>query len=246
MTSIKFSFRKISFVVLVFAMGIAGCSKSSEEPAVVAVPAPTVTSIKSVDTEIGELEGVINGSLSLQYAGGNGLDYPAGQPIASTGLTGYTMTLRSGKLTNGTGGSLNFDLKGNIIASGIATFDISFGGQTAKVKITFALPAKVTTLSCDAAVFSAVPKANTLFKGTVSVPYAGGNSGGYYSGAQLLSTGTTGLTATLRAGTDGVVFISNSGNIVYDITGTPSAKGSANFAISFGGQSCSISTDVNP
>jgi hypothetical protein len=242
MTRFKLSFYKISFVLIVFAMGMVGCSKSSEEPVV--VPVPTVTSIKPSDIEISELEGVINGSMSIPYEGGNGLDFPAGQPIASKGLTGYTITLRAGKLATGKG-SLNFELKGNIIATGIALFDISFGGQTATLKITITLPAKVATLSCDAAVFSAVPKANAPFTGTVSVPYTGGNSGGYYP-VEILSSGVTGLKATLKVGLDGVDFISNSGNIVYNITGTPSSKGTASFAITFGGQSCTISTAVNP
>jgi hypothetical protein len=246
MTRIKFSLHKISFLLIVFTIGIAGCSKPSEEPVIEPVAVPTVTSIKSLNTEISELEGVISGSFSLPYEGGNGLDFPAGQPIASTGLTGYTITLRSGKLATSTGGSLNFEFKGNIIATGIATFDISFGGQTAKVRITITLPAKVATLSCNTAIFSAIPKANTLFKGTVSIPYTGGNSGGYFSGAELLSTGVTGLTATIKTGVEGVDFISNSGNIIYDIAGTPSGSGTATFPISFGGQSCTISTAVNP
>ncbi len=249
MTCFKFSFYKNSFLLIVFTLGISSCSKSDEEPVPATIPVPTVASIQSNNTELSELEGIINASISLPYTGGNGLDYPAGQPIESKGLTGFTLTLRAGKLTNGAGGSLNFELKGNIIATGIATFDISFGGQTAKLRFTITLPAKVATLSCDAAVFSTVPKASTVFKGTVSVPYTGGNSGGYYSyslGAQSLSTSVTGLKATLKVGLDGVDFIGTQGNIVYDITGTPSSKGTATFAISFGGQSCSISTAVNP
>ena len=37
-----------------------------------------------------------------------------------------------------------------------------------------------------------------------------------------------------------------SGNLIYTITGTPKTSGIANFAISVGGQSCSLSLDISP
>jgi uncharacterized protein (TIGR02145 family) len=71
---------------------------------------------------------------------------------------------------------------------------------------------------------------------SASVPYTGGN-GGYYAAQSVTSTGVTGLTATLSTGN----FIEGAGNLVYTISGTPSADGTASFAISIGGQSCTLS-----
>ena len=85
----------------------------------------------------------------------------------------------------------------------------------------------------------------TLTQGTVassvssSVSYTGGN-GGSHSGQTITSTGVTGLTATLAAG----AFASGAGSLVYSINGTPSASGTASFALNIGGQSCTLSISV--
>jgi uncharacterized protein (TIGR02145 family) len=74
---------------------------------------------------------------------------------------------------------------------------------------------------------------------STSVPYTGGNAGSY-SAQAVSSTGVTGLTASLAAGE-----VNNgAGNLVYTITGTPSAAGTASFAISLGGQSCTFTITV--
>ncbi len=76
---------------------------------------------------------------------------------------------------------------------------------------------------------------------SASVPYTGGN-GGAHSGQTVASTGVTGLTATLSAGT----FANGSGALTYNITGTPSAAGVASFALSIGGQSCTLAVTSEP
>jgi len=70
---------------------------------------------------------------------------------------------------------------------------------------------------------------------TVNVPYTGGN-GGAYEGQSVVSTGVTGLTATLAPGT----LASGAGSFSYAISGTPSGGGSANFALNIGGQTCTL------
>lgn len=75
---------------------------------------------------------------------------------------------------------------------------------------------------------------------TSAVPYTGGN-GGTYPVQTVSSTGVTGLTATLAAG----AFSNGAGTLNYTITGTPSSSGTAAFAISIGGQSCSFTRVVN-
>ncbi|MGE5356173.1 MAG: BspA family leucine-rich repeat surface protein [Deltaproteobacteria bacterium] len=73
------------------------------------------------------------------------------------------------------------------------------------------------------------------------VGYTGGN-GGTHSGQIVTSTGVTGLTATLPAGT----FANGSGTLTYEITGTPAGSGTAVFALNIGGQTCDLSVPVGP
>ncbi len=73
-----------------------------------------------------------------------------------------------------------------------------------------------------------------------SVPYTGGN-GGIHSGQTVSSTGITGLTATLAAGN----FSDGAGTLTYTVSGTPSGVGNATFALSIGGQSCSLNAAVS-
>jgi uncharacterized protein (TIGR02145 family) len=74
---------------------------------------------------------------------------------------------------------------------------------------------------------------------SASVPYTGGN-GGVHTGQTVTSTGVTGLTATVAAGS----FASGAGNLTYTITGTPATAGTASFALSIGGQTCSLDVTV--
>ncbi|CAA7196611.1 hypothetical protein CHRY9293_02691 [Chryseobacterium potabilaquae] len=75
---------------------------------------------------------------------------------------------------------------------------------------------------------------------TTTVPYTGGHSGTYFS-SSFNSTGVTGLVAHLRDGT----IVDGNGTLVFDITGTPSAAGTASFNITVGGQSCTFTIDVD-
>lgn len=104
-----------------------------------------------------------------------------------------------------------------------------------------AATATITALSCTTATFSATATANAAYTGTATVPYTGGNGVAYTAGSAIASTGVTGLTATLAAGT----LASGAGSVIFAITGTPSAAGTAAFAISVGGQSCTLSLTVN-
>ncbi len=99
----------------------------------------------------------------------------------------------------------------------------------------------ITALSCSSASFSATATINTAYTGTATIAYTGGNGVSYAAGSAISSTGVTGLTATLAAGT----LASGSGSLTYNISGTPTSSGTAAFAISFGGQSCSLSLTVN-
>ena len=70
--------------------------------------------------------------------------------------------------------------------------------------------------------------------------YTGGN-GGTYTGQAIASTGVTGLTATLLAGN----LATGDGTITYVISGTPASAGTASFAVSIAGQSCTLTRTIN-
>jgi uncharacterized protein (TIGR02145 family) len=103
-----------------------------------------------------------------------------------------------------------------------------------------AIPAAVGALNCGSATLT-----GNLYNGSVasgvsaSVPYTAGN-GGSYAAQTISSTGVVGLTATLGAGT----LFNGAGSLTYTITGTPTTSGTASFAITVGGQSCSFTVSV--
>ncbi len=101
--------------------------------------------------------------------------------------------------------------------------------------------ASISALSCSSGSFAASATAGTAYATTATIPYSGANGKAYSSGTVIASTGVTGLNAILQAGT-----LSNgTGNLTFTVSGTPAAAGTAIFAISFGGQSCSLSLTVN-
>ena len=80
-----------------------------------------------------EGETASNVSITLTYAGGNrGLHN--GQEIQSTGVTGLTATLLPGVFDNGTG-FLDFSIAGTPATAGLASFDVSIGGQSCTMRV---------------------------------------------------------------------------------------------------------------
>lgn len=113
--------------------------------------------------------------------------------------------------------------------------------EKTEVASTTTTTATVTALTCSSVTYSGTPTASAAFTGTATVPYTGGNGAAYSAGSAVASTGVIGLTATLAAGT----LASGAGSVTFAITGTPSAAGTAAFAVSVGGQSCSLSLTVS-
>jgi uncharacterized protein (TIGR02145 family) len=105
-------------------------------------------------------------------------------------------------------------------------------------------PGSITALACSA---PSMVMTDTLiaFKAatgvTARVLYTGGN-GGSHSGQTVSSTGALGLTATLDAGN----FVNGADTLVYTITGTPESADTAKFALSIGGQTCTLQLVVQP
>ena len=171
----------------------------------------------------------------IPYSGGNGQSY-SGQTVTSTGVTGLTATLSAGNFATGSG-SLTYTITGTPASDGTASFAISIGGQSCSLTRAVVPP---ISLQCAEATNN-----GTLIDGqsaagvTTEIPYSGGN-GQSYSGQTVTSTGVTGLTATLSAGN----FATGSGSLTYTITGTPSSDDVASFAISIGGQSCTLTRAI--
>lgn len=94
----------------------------------------------------------------------------------------------------------------------------------------------ITSLDCANAINSGTLTDGTVASGVSSqISYTGGN-GGAYMAQSVTSTGVTGLTANLSAGS----FANGPGTVTYSITGTPSGSGTASFSITLGGQSCTF------
>jgi uncharacterized protein (TIGR02145 family) len=100
----------------------------------------------------------------------------------------------------------------------------------------------IITLNCVGATTTGTLTSGTTASGvSTSVPYTGGN-GGTYAAQTIASTEVTGLTASIAAGS----LATGAGALVYTISGTPSASGTASFAINIGGQTCTLNITVSP
>ncbi len=102
-------------------------------------------------------------------------------------------------------------------------------------------PGHISHLSCQTATNTGSLTAGTLATGaTTIIPYTGGN-GNSYNAQVINSTGVTGLTAFINAGS----FVNGNGSLTYVISGTPNASGIASFPIQIGGQSCTLTRTVD-
>jgi uncharacterized protein (TIGR02145 family) len=182
-------------------------------------------------------QAAFNVSVNVPYTGGNGGAH-TGQTVNSTGVTGLTATLATGNFANGNG-SLSYVISGTPAGSGTAGFALSIGGQSCTLNASVAA-GSISALNCGNATLNGPLASGQPASGvSVSIPYSGGN-GGSHAGQTVTATGVTGLTATLAAGT----FANGSGSLSYIISGTPSGGGTASFALSIGGQSCTLSLTI--
>ncbi len=98
----------------------------------------------------------------------------------------------------------------------------------------------IAALDCDNADLGGLLVADEAIDGiSLSVAYTGGTAGSH-DGDLAVSTGVTGITATLAAGS----FNAGSGTLTYELSGMFSGEGTAGFPLSIGGQSCTVSLDV--
>jgi uncharacterized protein (TIGR02145 family) len=180
-------------------------------------------------------------SVSVPYTGGNSGTY-ATQTVSSTGVSGLTATLSGGLLSAGIG-SLSFTIEGTPSAVGTASFAILLAGQSCSFTVSVTPNVLVLgTLNCSSSTQAGTLTEDFLASNvSVSIPYTGA-SGGYNAAQSINSTGVSGLTANFSAGYS----LINAGSVIYTITGVPSAAGTATFAITLGGKSCTITKNVLP
>ena len=96
-------------------------------------------------------------------------------------------------------------------------------------------------LDCDSYTMTGLLTEDEAVGLSVAVPYTGGN-GGTHEGQTVNSTGVTGLTLTLDSGN----FEIGAWSLTYSISGTANEADTAHFALSIGGQSCSLKLPVAP
>ncbi len=177
----------------------------------------------------------------ISYTGGNGGTH-SGQTVNSTGVTGLTATLGAGSFAIGDG-NLTYNITGTPSSSGTANFVINIGGQTCTLSRSISSSVgTIESINCAGATNNGSLTSGVAASSVNSIiSYSGGN-GGIHNGQVITSTGVLGLTATLNSG----VFVTGSGTLTYNITGTPNAIGTATFIINIGGQSCTLTRSVNP
>jgi len=124
--------------------------------------------------------------------------------------------------------------------AGMSGYNRAYGFSVRCIKDASAIPAAVGAINCGSTSITGTLTSGIAASGvSASVPYTGGN-GGSYAAQTISSTGVTGLTATLSLG----ILANGAGSLTYTISGTPTTSGTASFAITVGGQSCSLTVSV--
>ncbi len=153
--------------------------------------------------------------------------------VLSDGAVGnyWTSTLSGTSVRN-----LNFNPSG----AGMSLAFRSYGMTVRCIKDASAIPATIGALNCGSTTITGTSIINVAASGLIAtVPYTGGN-GGSYTAQTIPSTGVLGLTATLTSG----ISANGTGSLLFAISGTPTTSGTASFALTIGGQSCSFTISV--
>jgi hypothetical protein len=178
-------------------------------------------------------------SFTIPYTGGNAGTYTT-DTINSATVTGLKAILQAGLFANGAG-SLTYIVSGVPSGAGTAEFTVIRGGQSCAFTITVNA-GLIGAIDCAAGTTSGTAVAGAAASSlSFSVPYSGGN-GGAHGGQTINSTNISGLTATLSADS----FVTGAGSVTYNVIGTPSAVGNANFAVNIGGKTCTYVLTVGP
>jgi uncharacterized protein (TIGR02145 family) len=169
--------------------------------------------------------GAFNSILKIVNPSGRGVD----------GGVGFGNAISAGGYWSST---INFNNSNALtFAAGITSKNRGIGYGIRCIKETVG---SIMSLNCGSSTVTGNLISGTAASGvTASIPYTGGN-GGFFASQSISSTGVLGLTASISQG----LFASGAGNLIYTISGMPSASGTASFVISIGGQSCTLSIVV--
>jgi len=126
--------RKYIFALALLVFSISCTKKDNPESSPAAIITALNCQYAAVSPSI--TEGIAyTGTITVPYAGGNGITYGSGLPIASTGVTGLSATLQGGTLSKGMG-NISYVVNGTPAGKGLASFDISFSGINCTVNLT--------------------------------------------------------------------------------------------------------------
>lgn len=156
-----------------------------------------------------------------------------------TGLTVASVSIPSVTLNAGQSQLVEYTLSGTPTTAGTLTGTWTKLALNCVKTVVVTNPA-IASLACGSATNNGTLTGGTAASGVSSVIAYTGGDGSAHSGQTVTSTGVTGLIATLASGN----FTTGSGNLTYTISGTPSAAGTASFAINIGGQSCTLTRTV--
>jgi hypothetical protein len=179
----------------------------------------------SVNTSVGAFASVLKLPMAGYRFDGSGL-------LLSVGTFGYYWS----SSVNGTNSRTHY-FGSN---AGASDFYRAYGFSVRCIKDASAISPTIGALNCGSTTVTGTLTSGTAASGvSASVPYTGGN-GGSYAAQTISSTGVTGLTAILTAG----ILANGAGSLSFAISGTPSTSGTASFALTIGGQSCTFTLAV--
>lgn len=176
----------------------------------------------AIDRPIVVQTSVYSSILSVPYSEGNGGAYPE-LLIQSTGVEGLIAKLNHGHFEYGEG-VLALELSGMTQDTGIANFNLAIGGEHCSIGLNVEI-GLIENLKCEEVIVSDV-----LVQGTISdsakviVAYSGGN-GGPYPADTFISSGVTGVTATIPSS----YFTLGDSILTMELSGIPDSSGLCSF-----------------
>lgn len=206
---------------------------------------PSLDTVATFDCGSGTISGTLTKattansvSFTIPYTGGNTGSYLKDSVISSGAITGLTAIRSPGILANGPG-TVTYAVIGVPSDSGFANFTISLGTKTCNFSIRVN-SGSIGAIDCNAGTVTGNAVAGALASGlSFKVPYSGGN-GQSHDGQTVSSSTVTGLTAVLSPSN----FNNGVGDLIYNVTGTPSGAGNAVFNVNIGGKTCTFIMNV--
>lgn len=159
-------------------------------------------------------------------------------PSAKLDISSSTLGFLPPRMTTAQRNAINTPAAGLIIFNTTSGCINVYNGTQWREICPTVIVGTIAALNCSSPTIAGSLTSGVAASGVTSmVSYTGGSGNGdSHPGQTVTSTGISGLTATLPAGT----FNSGSGSLTYSISGTPSTYGSANFALNIGGQTCTM------